>query len=54
MPIILRFALASILDANKTQDICKLVLLKAKLLGIAIKDVTYKVNEEQLRTKLIW
>ena len=29
MPVTLRFALASILKTNKTQDICKLVQLKA-------------------------
>ena len=54
MPVILRFELASILNANKTQDFCKLVRLKAKMWWIAIKNTTYKVSDEHLRTKLIF
>ena len=40
MRVILRFELASILNANKTQDLCKFVWLKAK----TIMDCYQKCN----------
>ena len=51
MSVIFGFALASILDANKIQDICKLVWLKAKLWWIAIEKMHMQSKWETLENK---